>query len=372
MAGTTECEQSALTKVVMSLNGKPGFKQCVDLLTMAQKWGKGGTEPDMEKDVCPCFKYIPESVANQFACVVNKGTGTETVHALWQVCNSAASGRTETECAKENGVCKCSGIVRYGSGDKWTEGRAVSKSINCNNNVFGDPYHGVQKACMCLPAGKCDQNDFKTALAGLDNTVQTACARIATNFGGSATDQCKCFHLISANVAHLFHCKLSAGEGEQTVLDAWKACPGNKDKGWGPKCSNSNLLIVSETGKQLEDRNGKIGMHKDKGGWQKWTLSPAGDGKVFLTSHRGKHIADTGPVSRAMIALEGASSWKQERWKIYPAKGNCEVAQIGDCGGTCDDAAPRSRVITLKTDGMKCPTRVSRLNWLGTDTYGDV
>ena len=72
-------------------------------------------------------------------------------------------------------------------------------------------------------------------------------------------------------------------QSDRQRAEAKEACPGNKGKVWGPKCSNTNLLIVSDDQKQLEDRNGAIGMHKDKGGWQKWTMSPAGDGYVSTT-----------------------------------------------------------------------------------------
>jgi len=52
-------------------------------------------------------------------------------------------------CSGENGVCSCDGYVRYGRGSTWTAGRLVTGTINCNNQVFGDPLVGVSKECRC-------------------------------------------------------------------------------------------------------------------------------------------------------------------------------------------------------------------------------
>jgi len=54
-------------------------------------------------------------------------------------------------CATENGVCSCNGEVRYGANGRFSGWRTVSESIDCNNDVFGDPIRGVKKACYCRP-----------------------------------------------------------------------------------------------------------------------------------------------------------------------------------------------------------------------------
>lgn len=54
-------------------------------------------------------------------------------------------------CALEHGSCKCDGEVRYGVGKNWTF-RPSSPSIECTNDVFGDPAFGTMKACYCIPA----------------------------------------------------------------------------------------------------------------------------------------------------------------------------------------------------------------------------
>jgi hypothetical protein len=52
-------------------------------------------------------------------------------------------------CAPEGGYCRFQGpaIVRYGAGGRFTTRRAFD-GIPCNNNVFGDPYPGADKACF--------------------------------------------------------------------------------------------------------------------------------------------------------------------------------------------------------------------------------
>ena len=67
---------------------------------------------------------------------------------------TTASG-VESECADQNGVCKCDGQVRYGdkASGRWSRSAKVSGSIACddNNAYFGDPAPGVLKSCYCTP-----------------------------------------------------------------------------------------------------------------------------------------------------------------------------------------------------------------------------
>lgn len=55
---------------------------------------------------------------------------------------------TWTKCANEGGVCKFSGTkrVRYGLNGVYAV-RTATTSIQCNNNVFGDPVYGSVKVC---------------------------------------------------------------------------------------------------------------------------------------------------------------------------------------------------------------------------------
>jgi len=55
-------------------------------------------------------------------------------------------------CANENGICECDGFVRYGFGEKWNAMEtAIDGAIGCNNQEFGDPFHGQVKICQCIP-----------------------------------------------------------------------------------------------------------------------------------------------------------------------------------------------------------------------------
>lgn len=67
-------------------------------------------------------------------------------------CSEAGVGWRQ--CATEGGTCPCQGFVRYGHTRRNTpmfaEPLAVSGSVSCTNDVFGDPYPGRQKICQCL------------------------------------------------------------------------------------------------------------------------------------------------------------------------------------------------------------------------------
>merc|ERR1712023_53204 len=57
----------------------------------------------------------------------------------------------EHVCAKEWQApqCECHGLVKYGKEGIWTEWRPVNGFIECSNKVFGDPWKGKVKECVC-------------------------------------------------------------------------------------------------------------------------------------------------------------------------------------------------------------------------------
>lgn len=61
------------------------------------------------------------------------------------------------QCATEGGACACDGFVRYGESTTYTEPMAIDGTINCNNNVFGDPIPGRRKYCQCSNSAATDQ-----------------------------------------------------------------------------------------------------------------------------------------------------------------------------------------------------------------------
>ena len=65
----------------------------------------------------------------------------------------SAGGEGWRQCATERGTCPCDGFVRYGHTQgntlRFTDPMAISGSVSCTNDVFGDPYPGRQKICQC-------------------------------------------------------------------------------------------------------------------------------------------------------------------------------------------------------------------------------
>jgi len=64
-------------------------------------------------------------------------------------------GETE-KCADENADCECEigGYVWYGEGSHWHFIQIETSSIQCSNDVFGDPKAGTYKHCYCVPLDK--------------------------------------------------------------------------------------------------------------------------------------------------------------------------------------------------------------------------
>mmetsp|Transcript_6007 Transcript_6007/g.11857 ORF Transcript_6007/g.11857 Transcript_6007/m.11857 type:complete len:540 (-) Transcript_6007:41-1660(-) len=58
-----------------------------------------------------------------------------------------------TKCGDEGGTCKCTGNVRYGDGNRWSNTKFVGVETPCNNGVFGDPWPGQKKQCECAGSG---------------------------------------------------------------------------------------------------------------------------------------------------------------------------------------------------------------------------
>merc|ERR1712232_217274 len=77
---------------------------------------------------------------------------------------------------------------------------------------------------------------------------------------------------------------------------------------------NEALYIGGHSWNQLQDNGGRIAMSPNSQGWEQWTLSDAGDGKVFITSYHGKQLQDyEGWVSTS----PNKDGW--EMWEITPA-----------------------------------------------------
>jgi hypothetical protein len=82
------------------------------------------------------------------------------------------------QCAAERQTCQCDGQVKYGYGNRWSEWKSASGSIQCNNGVFGDPAPGQGKICICQAEGA---SSCKPICAGAVPQIKNA---ILTEFDG--------------------------------------------------------------------------------------------------------------------------------------------------------------------------------------------
>eukprot|EP00493_Phyllostaurus_siculus_P002414 UN02427 len=92
----------------------------------------------------PCISVLCESGCDLVGAD-ESGCGGECI------CPSTKQGSVH-QCAAEYGTCACSGNVVYGYGDRWSEPLLIHGSTQCSNHVFGDPYYGQVKVCMCTPS----------------------------------------------------------------------------------------------------------------------------------------------------------------------------------------------------------------------------
>jgi hypothetical protein len=73
------------------------------------------------------------------------------------------------------------------------------------------------------------------------------------------------------------------------------------------------VFFTSYIGKQkLEDRFGGLGLHSDCGGWQQWTVTDQGNGKVTLKSHNGYYMQWWFSVGNHLV------EWQIEEWAPPP------------------------------------------------------
>mmetsp|Transcript_59827 Transcript_59827/g.129629 ORF Transcript_59827/g.129629 Transcript_59827/m.129629 type:complete len:798 (-) Transcript_59827:211-2604(-) len=78
-----------------------------------------------------------------------------------QAATAGSGEQDEYECGREpvgtrhgheSRSCDCHGLVRFGYDSYWSQPRQVSGQIDCTASVFGNPYPGRRKVCMCQPA----------------------------------------------------------------------------------------------------------------------------------------------------------------------------------------------------------------------------
>jgi hypothetical protein len=118
-------------------------------------------------------------------------------------------------------------------------------------------------------------------------------------------------------------CPVPAGAGNPVVYPDSRRRGAKAPPKPRPTCSfGEQVFISSHRGRQLHDGNGDDTWHhhvkfsSNKLGWEKWTLSDAGDGKVFITSFRGKQLCD----KYGNIKLT-SNKLKWEKWTLGDAGG---------------------------------------------------
>merc|ERR1719401_1534668 len=109
-------------------------------------------------------------------------TTTTTTPATWDRCACEHNGhRTFSDCTDTN-ICQCRGEVRYGYGDTWSISKQVDESIECSNEVFGDPLYLQAKECQCKQATY-HFVDSSNCGQGLEIVSAQACKAAADTLG---------------------------------------------------------------------------------------------------------------------------------------------------------------------------------------------
>lgn len=72
---------------------------------------------------------------------------------------------------------------------------------------------------------------------------------------------------------------------------------------------NGKVFLTSHRWANLQDAEGHVGLSWNRQGWEKWTITPAGNGKVFLTSHRGEQLTNNHNSPSLSAAKDAPQRW---------------------------------------------------------------
>ena len=72
-----------------------------------------------------------------------------TCRVTWQRCACEHDAHSTHADCNETNICLCTGLVRYGHADTWSESKEVDESIDCSNAIFNDPHPHQAKECQC-------------------------------------------------------------------------------------------------------------------------------------------------------------------------------------------------------------------------------
>lgn len=101
-------------------------------------------------------------------------------------------------CADDNGICECDGLVQYGANGKFSEWKPVSREINCDSDVFGDPIPHVDKSCYCKRSDYASENrnqwcadwEDRMRIPGCDGVDIDKCWKAGVKLCNSLGDYC--------------------------------------------------------------------------------------------------------------------------------------------------------------------------------------
>ena len=114
-------------------------------------------------------------------------------------------------CASEGHKCKCNGVVKFGLAPRWSSYIEVTNftesvsgtfegSILCSGDLFGDPYRGVTKQCMCRTNYTADTLNHHRAPRHMPTRAPTpkATARQVISSGHPYVSKCSSMAAVNA------------------------------------------------------------------------------------------------------------------------------------------------------------------------------
>jgi len=98
--------------------------------------------------------HLPEIMFKFLILALLVASVLVTEASAWKQCACEHNAHsTHLDCTKTSS-CDCTGMVRYGHADTWSESKAVNGSIDCSNTIFNDPAEHQAKECECVKS--CD------------------------------------------------------------------------------------------------------------------------------------------------------------------------------------------------------------------------
>eukprot|EP00808_Paulinella_micropora_P030486 g10498.t1 len=148
---------------------------------------------------CSTAAHIDSCRSHWNNCGKTEGRIPNPEHCV-EICEFPVTLMIDKRCSDEGGTCECNGIVRFGHGINWNSKLVLSGSIQCNNQVFGDPKPGFVKSCRC------------SGLSGVNQCAEALVTRVTSNV----------FTLVNTNLYAATGCSLvPPAPADVTKPDKW-------------------------------------------------------------------------------------------------------------------------------------------------------